>query len=301
MRILRNDFANEEEKIKYVALCEREYESTLTEVCASLAADSCRVIALAGPTCSCKTTTVRKVVNEMKNVGRRIKVISIDDFFHSRDRIKDAEERGRQKIDYDSIDALDFTLFIKCCTDLFEGRAAELPVFDFSSAGRSGYVHCDPADYDVFFFEGIQAFYPEISEFLGAYGSRRVFIDVDGPVEIAGEVFTGRDLRLSRRIVRDFRFRSARPEFTMYLWQSVTENEDKNILPYSCDADIRINSLIPYEPGVLCTPLTEILHGVPECDDCFAAAQSLAEKFSRITPISADYLPEKSMYREFLG
>ena len=301
MRILRNDFANEEEKIKYVAQCEREYESTLGGVCASIAADPCRVIALAGPTCSCKTTTVRKVVDEMKNAGRRIKVISIDDFFYSRDRIKDAEERSLRKIDYDSIEALDFTLFIKCCTDLFAGRAAELPVFDFSSSGRSGYVHCDPADYDVFFFEGIQAFYPEISEFLGSYGSRRVYIDVDGPVEIAGEVFSGRELRLSRRIVRDFRFRSARPEFTMYLWQSVTENEDKNILPYSGDADIRINSLIPYEPGVLRTPLTEILRGVPSGDDFFADACALAEKFSRVTPISADYLPEKSMYREFLG
>lgn len=298
----RNEYASEAEKIEYIRQSESAFERRLDEVSAYvLAHPGVRYVTLSGPTCACKSTTVKKIVSDVVDAGKRIYIIPIDDFFHPRGECRAESLLKGEKIDYDSIDALDFDYFRQCVEGMFRGERVMLPRFDFVSADRSGYEEMDPTEYDIIVFEGIQAIYPEITALFEGHEWLSIYIDVEGPVEIAGETFSGRDIRYLRRIVRDRRFRGATPSFTMFLWESVAENEDKNMVPYEHTAGIHINSFIPYELGLLKGPITETLAEVPTGDKYYGEAQRILNKFKNITLIDTDYLPAESMYREFLG
>lgn len=302
MIILRNRFLTETDKIKYIRACEQAFEKKLQTVSHAVTTQKgVRIITLSGPSCSCKTTVVKKIVRDVNEQGQSIKIISIDDFFLSRSENREEALHRGVKIDYDSINAIDFPYFCECCDRLFSGRKAMLPVFDFVSAARTGYVECNPADYDIIAFEGIQAIYPEIRAKLSEHGFMSLFINVEGPVCIDHQVFTGREIRFARRMVRDFYFRNSKAEFTMFMWESVTENEDKNMMPYAHLSDIRIDSFIPYELNMIKEPLEEILSTVPVSDQHYQQAADFRARFAHIQPISRAYLPEDSMYREFLG
>lgn len=298
----RNSYASEQEKKDFIRESEAAFERRLDEVSAYvLSHPDVRYVTLSGPTCACKSTTVKKIVSDVEAAGKRIFIISIDDFFLDRGEDRAASLAKGEKVDYDSIEALDFDLFKDRLNAMFRGEKVDLPKFDFVSAKRSGYEQMDPREYDIIVFEGIQAIYPEITALFEGHEWLSIYIDVEGPIEIAGQTFSGRDVRYLRRIVRDRRFRGAIPSFTMFLWESVAENEDKSMVPYEHTADIHINSFIPYELGLLKGPLTETLSEVAPSDKYYGEAQRLLEKFKDITLIDADYLPADSMYREFLG
>lgn len=301
MKKVKNEFSSEREKEEYVAYCEMEFEKKLDAVSEQLlSCDGLRLLTLSGPTCSCKSTAVKKLIADMVDAGRKIKIISLDDFFRSRTENRDDALARAEPIDFDSIDALDFPYLCTCLDAMFEGRPVMLPVFDFMSAKRAGYTEYRPAQDELIVFEGIQAVYPEITERLSGIPHRSIYLDVIGPIEAEGEVFSGRTVRLCRRLVRDARYRNARPEFTMFLWESVTQNEDRNMIPYAGGADLHIDSFLGCELGILRDPLTELLSAVSEDDRYYAQAAELIARFAPITPIRAEYLSHDSMYHEFL-
>lgn len=302
MKSVDKIFANEREKQAFVDGCEAAFEAKLDAVCAAVRErEGVRYVLLSGPSCACKSTVVKKLVEDEVSEGKRIQMISIDDFFLSRGEDREAALASGEKLDFDSIDALDLPLFRQCLEGIFRSERVMLPVFDFVSAARSGYTAFDPQTVDIIIFEGIQAIYPEITALFKGQGAMSIYIDVEGPVRAYGEVFTGRDIRFARRIVRDYRFRNASPAFTMFLWESVTENEKRSMDPYAHTAHIRLDSFIPYEFSILKKPLTDTLSLIGEGDKYWERARALLESFEGVPEIDSHYLPPDSMYREFLG
>lgn len=302
MRTVRNEFGSEEEKRAYVRECEERFESELDGVSDAVinSADT-RLVTLSGPTCSCKTTAVKKIIADVVDAGKKIRIISIDDFFKSRTEDRDAVIKEGKSIDFDSLDAIDFDYLCECTDKMMSEKAVMLPEFDFRTAKRKGYSEFDPAGYDIIAYEGIQAIYPEIREKLSVYDPLSLFINVCGDIECGGEIFSGREIRLFRRLVRDFRFRNATAEFTMFMWSSVTANEDKNMLPYIDTAQIQIDSFIPYELNLIKEPLFDVLSRVSADSPYYGEAERIMAKFKNIASIDPGYLPHDSMYREFLG
>lgn len=302
VKTVRNDFLSEEEKIEYVKECDNAFERELDRVSRSIIEmGDTRFVTLSGPTCSCKTTTVKKIIADVIDAGKKIKIISIDDFFKSRNEDRKELLKVGKAVDFDTLNALDFDYLCECTDLIMNGKKAMLPEFDFNTARRKGYVEFDPSGYDIIVYEGIQAIYPEVRQSFSRYSPLSLFINVEGPVKCGKEVFSGREVRLCRRIVRDSRFRNAAPEFTMFMWDSVTENEDKNMLPYADTAKIRIDSFIPYELNLIKEPLCDLLKNVPCDSDYYNEACRLICKFDGVTPIDPRYIPDDSMYREFLG
>lgn len=302
MIILRNRFLTETDKIKYIRACEQAFEKKLQTVSHAVTTQKgVRIITLSGPSCSCKTTVVKKIVRDVNEQGQSIKIISIDDFFLSRsENREEALHRGVRSIMTRST-RLIFPISANAATGC---SAAERPccLYLTLSAQRA------PAMWNVTrpitissLLKGIQAIYPEIRAKLSEHGFMSLFINVEGPVCIDHQVFTGREIRFARRMVRDFYFRNSKAEFTMFMWESVTENEDKNMMPYAHLSDIRIDSFIPYELNMIKEPLEEILSTVPVSDQHYQQAADFRARFAHIQPISRAYLPEDSMYREFLG
>lgn len=285
----------------FVDECEAQFDAELRSLVKEVAANKdARVVTLSGPTCSGKTTTADNIVFDVMKAGREIYTISIDDFFFDREVMDARAEKLGTAPDYESIDSIDMQLFTKCVGDIYARKRTKLPMFDFVSGRRSGLAEFHPEDYDVILFEGIQANYPEIVDLLDQYPYISISTNVRRSLKVGGEVFDPREIRLCRRIVRDIRKRACDAERTLTLWKSVTANEDRNILPFENSAHLKLDSLMGYEMNVLKEPLLEALSAIPAESEYYPVRTYFEKKLEKVIPIGREYIPEDSMYWEFL-
>ena len=296
------EFASEEATAQFVAECERRFDERLAQVARQVCRDHrIRIVALSGPSCSGKTTTANKLISELTANGRKVRVVSIDDFYYDKDILDEkVAENEEVEIDYDSVNTIDLPTLAECIREIFADEVTLIPRFDFKEGRRVEYIEVDPDENELFIFEGIQAIYPEITGMFSEYPSKSVYICVESGLDFGDIRFEPNEIRMLRRIVRDYHFRNTSPEFTMYLWKSVRSNEEKNIFPYVSGSDIRIDSTMPYEINILKPYLEKILSEVPEDNEFIGAARSIIEKIKDIRPISKDHLFENSLYYEFI-
>lgn len=297
MFVYNNVFQNENEIREFVIRAEEHYKKQVLDIADDIAEqDNIRFLTLAGPTCSGKTTSSYILEQEFENKGISTKIISIDDFYRSRYDIADDE-----KPDYESITAIDLLLFKECVDKILKGKTAQLPVYDFVTGAREKYIPYEPKTNEIIVFEGIQAIYPEIVALLPKEAMRSIYISVDEDVEAYGVLFEKREVRFLRRLVRDYLFRSATPERTLELWKGVVDNEDKNIIPYENTADYIINSFLPYELGVIKPYVLQTIEYDLENKNEKQLYEKLQREFADIIEIPSRFVPQDSVFREFIG
>ncbi len=295
-------FESREQARALVERCEKDFESRLAEtvrqVCAN---EGIRLIGLSGPTCSGKTTTAKKLISHLTSMGKKVHVVSIDDFYLDRAVLtKRAEDDPDIEIDYDSEDTIDFDALKECIAEVFTDEPTKIPKYDFVEGRRIGYITIDPDENDLFIFEGIQAIYPKVTALFRQYNYKSLYICVESAINVDGIVFEPNELRLMRRLVRDYNFRGASPEFTYYLWDSVRANEDISIFPYASGCDYFINSTLSFEVNLLAPYLRKILPSVPADNEHKKDAEALLSKIEGIQEISHEYLIEDSLCYEFI-
>lgn len=295
-------FVNESEALKFVKKCESDFEERLTAAVERVCEHKdVRLISLSGPTCSGKTTAARKLTRYIEAQGKKVHVVSIDDFYYDREvLLARANNDPEVEIDYDSEETIDLDELRRCIEQVFTDEPTQVPKFDFLTGRRSGYVTIDADENDMFIFEGIQAVYPSVTALFKKFSYKSLYISVESELEVAGRCFSTDEIRLMRRLVRDYNFRGATPEFTLYLWESVRANEELSIFPYAVDCDYYINSTMPYELNMLAPFLRNILPTVPADDEYRVQAETILSKLEGIEPLSAKLLNEDSLYYEFL-
>lgn len=298
---VRTLFSGEEDKKEYVLKCEETFEKRLDDAMVQLVADkNNRIITLSGPTCAGKTTTAKKIVSEFSERGYNVHTISIDDFYYDRD-VLIARSKDEKSIDFDSVNTIDLELLENTIDQVFAGGTVSVPSFDFKSGKKIFTREIETKKNDKFMFEGIQAVYPEVTALFRGHSFASVFISVFQGLEAMGNIYRPEEIRFLRRIVRDYNFRNASAEFTFNLWQNVRKNEQESILPNVDKCKIIIDSVMPYEICMLKPFLVPILKTLPSDSEYYEFAQSEIKKFSHIDVISKNYIPENSMYHEFLG
>ena len=124
---------------------------------------------------------------------------------------------------------------------------------------------------------------------------------IERGILLGDTAFDRTELRLLRRLVRDYNFRGASPVFTLELWESVRENEELHILPYMDTVDVRIDSTLAYELSALKPYLVPLLSSLPQGHSFRPEGERILDAISRIDEISKTYIPKTSVYREFLG
>lgn len=297
MKYCKKNIGCTEEVQRFIGECEADFEKRLDASVARACEDrTLKVITLSGPTCSGKTTAAKKLIGELEAIGKKVHIVSIDDFYRDKQRIPKKDG----KPDLDSVDAIDLSEFERFVGNIFAGEPAALPQFDFISGCRAGFEVIEPDDEDMFLFEGIQAVYPEITSLLRLVDRRSIFICVEQGIDVGGSVFMPNDIRLIRRIVRDHNFRGASPEYTFFLWDGVRENEEKNILPYADTCDIRIDSVMPYEVNLMVKYLRPLLETVGEKSPYRTEAQRLLDMTDGIVSFDSYMIPDGSLYYEFI-
>lgn len=284
----------------FISKCESSYLADVKKAC-TLAASGGKIITLCGPTCSGKTTTAKILDDEFKALGKELHAISIDDFYFDRAFLAERSRKNGVPLDYDSPSTIDLDLFAKVIEDIENGGKVLLPKFDFKVGRRTGFEEINVTPGDIFLFEGIQAVYPELTKYLKGHDYTSLFISVAEPLTCCEQEFSAILLRLMRRIVRDARTRGASVEFTLSLWDGVIENENKNIYPNLDKTDFRIDSLMAYEAAVIKPYILPLLDSVPNESRYKAAAKEIAGKFENIPVIDSKFIPENSVFREFIG
>ena len=288
-----------EQQKNMVLQCEARFEADLDAVAAAVVAtNGLKTLSITGPTCAGKTTTANKVIHALEGHGKKVQVVSIDDFYRNRACIEDGVEP--EDVDFETIAAIDLDYLTKCVESILSGKPAKLPKYKFATGSRVGYDEYTPKEGDIILFEGIQAIYPEVTALLPV-DNVSVFINTRRSLEVSGVTFEPRELRLIRRLVRDRYFRNATPEFSFFLWDKVIVNEDRSILPYGDSCTHIIDSVMDYEPGMMRPHLEKVLSAVPEDSKYYPRAAKIIEKIQQVPTVSCQYLPPKSVYREFLG
>lgn len=302
MEKIITDFQNETEKRRLVEIGEADFEARLdTAVGEIVSRDALRIVTLSGPTCSGKTTASAKLETELRQHGHRVHVISIDDFYLNRELLLSRAAQLGKRPDFDSEETIDFDALRSTVEQIFCAQAVSVPQFEFASGSRTGWRRIDTREGDVFLFEGIQAVYPLVTSLLREHSFTSIYISVEKDAACEGAFFPREDIRFLRRLVRDARFRASSPEFTFHLWETVRENELRNILPYADGCDVRICSYLPYELHMIRPFAEELLQQIKEGSEYREKASQLLEMLSHIPQISDRYLPPNSLFREFLG
>ena len=254
---------------------------------------SIRFVTLTGPTCAGKTTTAALLSKFFKEKGKSARVISVDDFYGE-------FANDRSDVNFESIEAIDMECFTDCIEKIMNKEDTKIPVFDFVTQSRSGYVDFPYEENGIVIIEGIQTLYPEIRKILPRETTKRIFIDVEKLVAY-GVIFNKQYIRYCRRVVRDFQFRNSSLKRTINLLRNVAENEHDNIYPFRKLADYKVSSLMPYGINVI---KDYLLNRIPYDQNDpieMRVLKKLKEDLKKVPTMSEKFVPADSVYREFIG
>ena len=259
-----------------------------------------KLVLLAGPSSSGKTTTCKRLSVQLLANGLKPLQISLDDYFINRDETpKDASG----EYDYESIYALNLDLINKQFNALFRGEEVELPKYNFQQgkSEKSG-KRLKMTDNNVLVVEGIHALNPELTAQIPEQQKFRVYASALTTILLDDHNYIPTtDNRLLRRIVRDNKYRGISAQDTIHRWPSVRAGENKWIFPYQENADAVFNTAMLFELAVLKTQAEPLLEQVPETSPEYSEAYRLLKFLKYFKPISNRDIPPTSLLREFLG
>lgn len=261
--------------------------------------DKIRIVLLAGPSSSGKTTTSKKLCMFLQSFGLHPKVLSMDDYFVEReDNPKD--EKGNP--DYECLEAIDLDLFDSQLGDLLAGKEVKIPTFNFSLGKKEYHNTIKLEKDDIIVIEGIHAIDPKILTNIPRENKFKIYISALTELNMDNQNrVSTTDNRLLRRIIRDNRTRGYNVEHTLKSWPSVRAGEEKYIFPFQDEPDYTINSALIYEIGVLKTYVEPLLYSVPNDSPYYEEAKRLINFLRLFLPIPADDVPKDSILREFIG
>lgn len=259
-----------------------------------------KLVLLAGPSSSGKTTTCKRLSIQLLTCGLKPLQISLDDYFIDRDKTP-LDANG--EYDYESIHALNIALINEQFNALFKGEEIELPRYNFQAgkSEKSG-KRLKLGPNDIVVVEGIHALNPELTAQIAEQQKFRVYVSALTTILLDEHNYIPTtDNRLLRRIIRDYKYRGVSAQESIHRWPSVRAGEERWIFPYQENADAMFNSAMLYELAVIKQQAEPLLEQVPENCEEYAEAHRLLKFLRYFHAISYRQLAPTSLLREFLG
>lgn len=282
------------------ALHNKYFTSIADEITRRYHQGGARVVLIAGPSSSGKTTSSKRLAIQLMTNLIVPKIIELDNYFVDRSHTP-RDEHG--DYDYESLYALDLEQFNQDITDLLAGKEVDMPTYNFKT-GQREYLgnKLKLEEGDILLMEGIHGLNPELTRNIPDEQKFRVFVSALTTLNIDDHNWIGTyDNRLLRRIIRDHKYRGANALDTIRRWPSVRRGEDKWIMPYSENADAMFNSSLLFELAVMKNYALPILQQVPSNVAEYAEASRLIKFLNYFEPLDEKDIPSTSLLREFLG
>lgn len=288
-----------EQPQRFVAICEQQYQERIQSIAKAVLASGRHIVMLTGASAAGKTTSAHKLAEAIQAQGHKGVVLSLDNFFAGAGRYPKNRDGSD---DYESLQSLDLPVLRQCLQKLHREGICQAPIFDFKLQRPNGVQTIDCRN-GIVVIEGLHALNPALTEelpensvFCLYAGLREEYAEPDGSRSLAT-----RDIRLARRIVRDYLFRGHGPSFTLALWGHVCAGEDRYIKPYKPRADMLLDTTHTYEVCLW----HNVLDSMPRDPDLTPVQQrqmeALCRKFSCFPALDVSLVPQESMLREFIG
>lgn len=261
-----------------------------------------RLVCVAGPSSSGKTTFVRRLSVQLQVTGVQPVIVGMDDYYQ--DRSKTPKDKDGN-YDFEAVEALDVPLLSQHLEALVEGREVMMPRFDFEAGQRAPESRWRPLRLkpnQILLIEGIHGLNPMLTELIAPEAKYRIFVSALTQLVIDehNRIPTS-DGRLLRRIVRDRRYRGTPAAGSIEMWPRVRRGEQRYIFPFQEQCDVMFNSALVYEAAVLKTFAWRYLLEVPRENPARIEAYPLLRFLDLFVPIFPDHVPSNSVLREFIG
>ncbi len=261
--------------------------------------DNIKFVLISGPSSSGKTTTSKKLSLYLKSLGLNPIPISTDDYFLSREETP-KDENG--KYDFENIKALDIKLFNDHISKLLKGQKVIMPTFDFIKGQKIFNKPLQMETNSVLIIEGLHAINEDLTTEIPKKNKFKIYIS---PLAYLNVDNVNRinitDIRLLRRLVRDYRTRGYSASQTINNWADVRRGEEKYVFPYQDEADVVFNTFLAYELCVIKSYAEPLLYSIKEDDPEYLTAIRLLELLKFVLPVPSDDVPKISILREFIG
>ena len=280
------------------ALHEKRFSNVADMVCQRGA----KIVMLAGPSSSGKTTSANRLATQLRVHGKAPVLMGLDDYYIDRDKIEPGPDGT---VDLEHINTIDTDLFRENLRDLLAGKDVEIPTFNFKRGRREWKGHVMRLQENtVIIVEGLHALNPvllpnkvEPGKIFKLYVSPLLPLNLDDHNRIPTSY-----LRLLRRTVRDYETRGSSVARTMSMWDSVRRGEKRWIFPYQEQADVIFNSSTLYELAVLKKHIYPLLAAVEPEDDCYEQVRGIVKILNYVLEADVDdEIPPTSLVREFIG
>lgn len=284
-----------------ILLSEALHEKKISQIADKISQDrKKRVILIAGPSSSGKTTFAKRLGIQLRLNGLKPKTISVDNYFVERNETP-LDEFG--KYNFEALEAVDLKLLNDHLVKLLNGEEIEMPTFDFKE-GHKFYngQKMKLEDDEVLVMEGIHCLNDELTPAIPKEQKFKIYISALTVLNIDyyNRISTT-DTRIIRRTVRDNQFRGYDALRTLSSWYSVTAGEQKNIFPFQEDADAMFNTSLVYEINALRDYALPLFEKIGKDSKEYAEAKRLCEFLKYFEPISIEDIPKNSLLQEFLG
>lgn len=259
-----------------------------------------KVVLIAGPSSSGKTTTTKRLTSYLNAQGYDAVQISVDDYFV--DKVK-TPKNDKGEYDFECLRAIKLEELNEDLNALIRGEEVTLPVYNFASGTGS---RCGKKiklkENSLILIEGLHSLNDDMTPGIDSVYKYKIYLSPFIPLNIDPHNYISTlDLRLIRRIIRDFRTRGRSVSETIESWQSVREGEEKYIFPYIHQADTIINTALPYELNVLKVFVEPLLYSVTYESKYYEEARRLLESLKRFYAVTSEYVAGSSILREFIG
>lgn len=296
-----NKIIREGKAKELILISEALHEKKISQIADQVAkSKEKRIILIAGPSSSGKTTFAKRLGIQLRLNGIKPKTISVDNYFVEREETP-LDENG--KLNFEALEAVDLKLLNNDLSKLLKGEEIKMPTFNFKT-GHKEYLGntMKLEDDEVLVMEGIHCLNDNLTPSIPSSQKFKIYISALTVLNIDyyNRISTT-DTRIIRRTVRDNQFRGYNAKRTLSAWSSITAGEEKNIFPYQEDADVMFNTSLIYEINALRNYALPLFEQITPEDEEYSEAKRLCKFLKYFEPIDTEYIPRNSLLQEFLG
>ncbi len=281
----------------FVMKCEHEYESRIDAAAKDIIFENKPIILITGPSASGKTTTAIKIKESLLAKGKKAQVISLDNFYKN---INDYPRLADGSKDYENVTALELSVFKSCLEEILKNDKAHFPVYDFKTETRKDNHTLVDLDGGFLIIEGIHALNPALLNMLPRNKTFTIYAGLREEYSNQGQrILPTRDIRLLRRMIRDYNHRGHSYKKTIGMWDAVCQGEDKYIKIYKPNADLLLDTAFSYEILIITHVVNELKDNlIKEGDN---KMMEILKVLEILEPMPLEYIPKDSMLMEFYG